>query len=91
MAQANSSQLLLARTAQPTKANMRPAISSLAVSKMAMFLALLCCFGLFSEVLATARAGPTHFVALRLANPELWQKIEHLQEEIWPRGSSDLL
>ena len=87
MAQANSSQLLLARRAQPTKANMRPAISSLAVSKMAMFLALLCCFGLFSEVLATARAGPTHFVALRLANPKLRQKIEHLQEEIWPRAA----
>ena len=54
---------------------------------MAIFLALLHCFGLFSEAAAPSRAGPTHFVALRLANPKLWQKVEHLQEEIWPRAA----
>lgn len=58
-------------------------------SKVAILLAASCFPRLCSDAFARnpPRSNPTHFVALRLSQPQLWQRIEQLQEEIWPRAA----
>lgn len=68
-----------------------PAIPALGRSKVAILLAASCfprlCSDAFARNPPRSKSSPTHFVALRLSQPQLWQRIEQLQEEIWPRAA----
>ncbi|CAK9111423.1 unnamed protein product [Durusdinium trenchii] len=51
-----------------------------------MVFAISCSSRLFSGT-AGNRPRPTHFVALRLPDEHLWQQVQRLQQEIWPRAA----
>lgn len=66
-----------------------PGIPALGRSKVAILLAASCFPRLCSDAFARTppRSKPSHFVALRLPQLELRQKIKQLQEEICPRAA----